>query len=179
MRPWKKRGEWEHAQRCGDTPRWGKRHARRRQPVGPQGDGHARGTFTANRLLLKPHGFWLPLGPPGACKSLLARRLTTILPAMTLAEAVETTRIQRVAGLTGDRTAWVATRAYRAPLHDRRHETDWPEPRATARRSVTGVPPDALAGWAEAMFTAATAVPRSSPTSGPRGGSAHSLKRAC
>ena len=38
---------------------------------------------------------------------MLARRLTTILPAMTLAEAIETTRIHSVAGLTGDRTAWV------------------------------------------------------------------------
>jgi predicted ATPase with chaperone activity len=37
---------------------------------------------------------------------MLARRLTTILPAMTLAEAIETTRIHRVAGLTGDRTRW-------------------------------------------------------------------------
>ena len=35
----------------------------------------------------------------------MARRLTTLLPAMTLAEAIETTRIHRVACLTGDRTA--------------------------------------------------------------------------
>jgi magnesium chelatase family protein len=48
---------------------------------------------------------------------MLARRLTTILPAMTLAEAIETTRIHRVAGLTGDRTAWVTTRPRRAPHH--------------------------------------------------------------
>ena len=41
------------------------------------------------------------LGPPGAGESMLARRLTTILPAMTLAEALETTSIHRVAGLTG------------------------------------------------------------------------------
>jgi predicted ATPase with chaperone activity len=33
---------------------------------------------------------------------MLARRLTTMLPAMTLAEAIEITRIHRVAGLTGD-----------------------------------------------------------------------------
>src|SRR5512132_1283756 len=46
---------------------------------------------------------------------MLARRLTTILPAMTLAEAIETTRIHSVAGLTGDRTAWVTTRPCRAP----------------------------------------------------------------
>jgi magnesium chelatase family protein len=57
----------------------------------------------------------LLLGPPGAGKSMLARRLTTILPAMTLAEAIETTRIHRVAGLTGDRTALVITRPCRAP----------------------------------------------------------------
>jgi magnesium chelatase family protein len=47
----------------------------------------------------------------------LARRLTTILSAMTLAEAIETTRIHSVAGLTGDRTAWVTTRPFRAPPH--------------------------------------------------------------
>jgi magnesium chelatase family protein len=36
---------------------------------------------------------------------------------MTLAEAIETTRIQRVAGLTGDRMASVTTRPFRAPHH--------------------------------------------------------------
>jgi magnesium chelatase family protein len=59
----------------------------------------------------------LLLGPPGAGWSLLTRRLTPILPTMTLAEAIETTRIHRVAGLTGDRTAWVTTRPCRAPHH--------------------------------------------------------------
>jgi magnesium chelatase family protein len=48
---------------------------------------------------------------------MLARRLTTILPAMTLPEAIETTRIHRVAGLTGVRTAVVTTRPFRAPHH--------------------------------------------------------------
>jgi predicted ATPase with chaperone activity len=38
---------------------------------------------------------------------MLARRLTTMLPAMTLAEARETMRIHRVAGFTGDRTAFM------------------------------------------------------------------------
>jgi magnesium chelatase family protein len=47
---------------------------------------------------------------------MLARRLTTILPAMTLAEAIETTRIHSVAGLTGDRTTVVTTCPCR-PLH--------------------------------------------------------------
>jgi magnesium chelatase family protein len=48
---------------------------------------------------------------------MLARRLTTILPAMSLAEALETTRIHRVAGLTGARTAVVTRRPCRAPHH--------------------------------------------------------------
>jgi magnesium chelatase family protein len=48
---------------------------------------------------------------------MLARRLTTILPAMSLAEAIETTCIHSVAGLTGARTALVTTRPFRAPHH--------------------------------------------------------------
>jgi MoxR-like ATPase len=59
----------------------------------------------------------LMLGPPGAGKSRLGRWLTTILPALTLAEAIETTRIHRVAGLTGSRTAVVTTRPFRVPHH--------------------------------------------------------------
>ncbi len=48
---------------------------------------------------------------------MLARRLTTILPDMTLAEAIETTRIHSVAGVTDGRTALVTTRPFRAPHH--------------------------------------------------------------
>ena len=59
----------------------------------------------------------LLLRTPGVGKSRLARRLTTILPAMNLAEALETTRIHSVAGLTGSRTAVVTTRPFRAPSY--------------------------------------------------------------
>jgi magnesium chelatase family protein len=59
----------------------------------------------------------LMLGPLGVGTSMLTRRLTTILPAMTLPEAIETTRIHRAAGLSGDRTALVTTRPCRAPHH--------------------------------------------------------------
>jgi len=48
---------------------------------------------------------------------MLARRLTTILPAMPLAEAIETTRVHRVAGLTGGRTAVVTIRPSRTLHH--------------------------------------------------------------
>jgi hypothetical protein len=55
------------------------------------------------------------LGSPGAGKSMLARRLATILPDLALAEASETTRIHSVAGLTEGRTALVTARPFRAP----------------------------------------------------------------
>src|SRR6266545_1695305 len=57
------------------------------------------------------------LSPLGAGKSMLARRLTTILPVMTLAEALETMRIHSIAGLTGGRAALVTARPCRAPHH--------------------------------------------------------------
>jgi magnesium chelatase family protein len=57
----------------------------------------------------------LLLGPLGAGKSMRARRLTTRLPAMTLAEALETTRIHRVAGLTGDCAALTVVHLGRVP----------------------------------------------------------------
>jgi hypothetical protein len=47
----------------------------------------------------------------------MAGRLITLRPAMTLVEAIKTTRIHRVAGLTGNRTALVTTRPCRAPHH--------------------------------------------------------------
>jgi magnesium chelatase family protein len=53
----------------------------------------------------------------GVDKARLAQCLTTTPPAMTLAEAIETTRIHSVAGLTGDRTSLVTTRPCRAPHH--------------------------------------------------------------
>ena len=59
----------------------------------------------------------LLLGPPGAGASRLARRLTTILPEMSVAEALETTRLHRVAGRTDGRTALVTGRPFRAPHH--------------------------------------------------------------
>jgi Magnesium chelatase, subunit ChlI len=52
--------------------------------------------------------------PPGAGTLMLARRLTTFLPDITLAEAIETTKIHSVAGPTGGRTALVTTRQFHA-----------------------------------------------------------------
>ena len=57
----------------------------------------------------------LLLGPLGAGTSRLARRLTPVLPDMPLAEALDSTRIHRVAGVTRGGTAVVTTRPFRAP----------------------------------------------------------------
>ena len=57
------------------------------------------------------------IGPPGAGKTMLAKRIPTILPPMSLDEAIETTRIHSVAGVLDDSRGLVATRPYRSPHH--------------------------------------------------------------
>lgn len=57
------------------------------------------------------------IGPPGAGKTMLAKRLPTILPPLTLDEALETTKIHSVAGKVGSGKGLIATRPFRAPHH--------------------------------------------------------------
>lgn len=59
----------------------------------------------------------LMLGSPGTGKSMLAKRLVTILPAMTEEEAIETTKIHSVAGLIDGKNGFLATRPFRSPHH--------------------------------------------------------------
>lgn len=57
------------------------------------------------------------IGPPGSGKTMLAKRLPSILPPLTLKEALETTKIHSVAGKMGTNTSLLTVRPFRAPHH--------------------------------------------------------------
>ena len=57
------------------------------------------------------------IGPPGSGKSMMAKRLPSILPPLTLAESLETTQIHSIAGKLNNHTGLISQRPFRAPHH--------------------------------------------------------------
>ena len=78
------------------------------------------------------------IGPPGSGKSMMAKRLPSILPPLSLAESLETTQIHSVAGKLARESSLIARRPFRAPHHtiSQIALVGWCQP--TARRSKSG-----------------------------------------
>lgn len=108
---------------CGNGSQWRRTPALAR-PAGDElahGDlTDVRGQLAAKRALeiaaAGGHNLLL-VGPPGCGKTMLARRLPSILPPMTLDEALEVTKIYSVAGLLLAHTGIVGARPFRFPHH--------------------------------------------------------------
>lgn len=79
-----------------------------------------KGQYTAKRAVevaVTGNHHLLLLGPPGGGKSMLAKRLPTVMPPMNFEEAIETTKIHSICGFLAQKRHFISTRPFRSPHH--------------------------------------------------------------
>ena len=87
------------------------------------------------------------IGPPGAGKTLLARALPAILPAMTIDESLDVTRIYSISDMLPPEVPLIQTRPFRAPHHTISHAGLVGGGKlAASRRGIPGAPRRAFPG---------------------------------